>query len=151
MNRTLSWFLGASLIIGIMAAVMIWVIPSYTVYFYTPSEAVEEKSDLSLRDIKIGGMVQDKSIVWQPMELRLTFALTDLAGAVIQVSYHGTPPDMFKENAGAVVEGRLSKDRQSFVAKNLLVKHSEEYKAPDEKISMDKHLLERSLFKDQRQ
>ena len=74
-----------------------------------------------------------------------------IAGAILGISFlNGTPPDMFKEGQGVVVEGRISTDGQSLAARNLMVKHSEEYKKPGaEHSSMDKELLEKSLFKGQ--
>ena len=52
----------------------------------------------------------------------------------------------FKEGQGVVVEGRL-KGTGEIQSRTLMVKHSEEYKKPDSKHSMDKQLLEESIFK----
>ena len=53
---------------------------------------------------------------------------------------------MFKENQGVVVEGRLADEGRSIVSPHLMVKHGEEYRPPGAHGSMDKALLERSLF-----
>lgn len=119
----------------------------YTVYFYTPEEAVAGVQELQNKDIKVGGMVIPGSVRWDAEHLDLSFAITGMSGTSIEMKHIGTPPDMFKENQGVVVEGRISADGKSFLAKNLMVKHSEEYKVPDQSHSVDKQLLERSLFK----
>ena len=54
---------------------------------------------------------------------------------------------MFKEGQGVVVEGRIDETGKVMISKSLMVKHSEEYKKPDDHSSMNKALLEESLFK----
>ena len=54
---------------------------------------------------------------------------------------------MFKEGQGVVVEGWWKGSDQPFKAKNLMVKHSEEYRAPDDGSSIDKNSIRESLFK----
>ena len=65
---------------------------------------------------------------WEPQTLDLRFTLSD-GQATVPVRHRGTPPDLFGEGRGAVVEGRWSKDGY-FDASLILAKHSEEYKAP---------------------
>ena len=118
-------------------------------YFYTPDEAMAKSNDLSEKNIQVGGMVKAGSVEWKPEELQLNFVVSDLKGHEINVSHKGNPPDMFKEMSGVVVEGRLAADGKTMVSKRLMVKHSEEYKKPDQHHSMDKELLEKSIFKEQ--
>ena len=47
----------------------------------------------------------------------------------ISVRYTGAQPSMFREGIGVVVEGSMKSDG-SFEATTLMVKHSNEYKAP---------------------
>ena len=119
------------------------------VYFYTPEEAYAKGSELDGQNIKVGGMVMPGSVVWQPEQLALSFTMTDMKGHEIKVQHQGTPPDMFKEGQGVVVEGRLGDQGKMMVSRNLMVKHSEEYKKPGDHSTMDKALLEKSLFKEQ--
>ncbi|MCB9228331.1 MAG: cytochrome c maturation protein CcmE [Deltaproteobacteria bacterium] len=141
------WIIGGGIIALVILGLSFLQLGDYTVYFYTPEEAFAQAPDLQARDIRVGGMVVPGSVNWQPEELKLNFTISDLKGTTIAVEHKGTPPDMFKENQGVVVEGRISSDGQSLLAKTLMVKHSEEYKIPDQKHSMDKQLLEKSLFK----
>ena len=116
------------------------------VYFYTPDEAIAKAADISQNTIKVGGLVKPESVSWEARDLALDFTLTDNAGHEIFVKHTGTPPDMFKEGQGVVVEGRLSEDGSTIVSRTLLVKHSEEYTKPENADSIDTKLLEQSMF-----
>ena len=120
---------------------------NYTVYFYTPDEAYAQAATLQQEDIKVGGMVVPGSVEWEAESLSLKFTISDLKGVDLRIHHTGTPPDMFKENQGVIVEGRIAADGSSFNARTLMVKHSEEYKVPGDQHLLDKQLLEKSLFK----
>mgnify|MGYP000866726203 FL=1 len=144
------WVIGGSLIFIIMFCLSLYSIKNNSVYFYTPKEAFTKASKLSQSEIRIGGMVKVGSVVWKPEELSVHFILSDLKGIEMNVSYKGAPPDMFKEGSGVVVEGYLSKEGKNFSARNLLVKHSEEYKIPGEMGSDNHALLEQSIIKNEK-
>lgn len=120
------------------------------VYFYTPAEALSKTQDLQDKTIRLGAMVKTGTLKWEPEQLKLQFELTDFKGHELTVRHKGTPPDLFKEGAGVVVEGRLSADGKSFTSQKMFVKHSEEYKAPDDSVVVDHELLQKSIFKDER-
>ena len=61
-------------------------------------------------------------------ELDLAFTLSD-GHASVAVRHKGTPPDLFGEGRGAVVEGTWTREGY-FKAALIMAKHSEEYKAP---------------------
>jgi len=96
------------------------------VYFVTPSELKAQPG--SGKAYRLGGMVARGSVRWEPRSLDLSFTLTD-GVASVQVRHRGTPPDLFAEGRGAVVEGTWSSEGY-FRASTILAKHSEEYKAP---------------------
>ncbi len=120
------------------------------VYFYTPAEAMAKTTELSAKTIRLGAMVKEGSVKWEPEALSLEFEITDFRGNDVAVRHKGTPPDLFKEGAGVVVEGRISSDGKNFASQRMFVKHSEEYKAPDDSVVVDHELLQRSIFKDER-
>ena len=93
-------------------------------------------------------MVKAGSVQWDSTAVSLQFILSDLATTEISVSYKGSPPDMFKENAGVVVQGHISADGKMMKASKLMVKHSEEYKIPKDQHAVDPELLKQSLFKE---
>ena len=142
------WITGGIIITATILGMSILSLDNYSVYFYTPDEAYAKAVELQGKNIKIGGLVKEGTVRWEAKELALSFVLTNYSDYDIQVRHIGTPPDMFKEGQGVVVEGRIEKSGRDFSAKTLMVKHSEEYKAPeDPKHSMDKQLLERSILK----
>jgi len=140
------WIIGGSVIAVALIAISFMNLGDNLVYFYTPGEAYAKAAELGSETVKVGGMVKPGTVKWVPEQLALSFVMTDLKGHDIAVSHKGTPPDMFKEGQGVVVEGRLTDGGKAMVSHNLLVKHSEEYKKPGDHMSMDKKLLEKSLF-----
>jgi cytochrome c-type biogenesis protein CcmE len=100
------------------------------VYFLTPGELLERGSDIYDRPVRLGGQVQPGTVEWDAHALDLRFTLQDETGHVT-VRSRKAPPQMFREGMGVVVEGRYTRDGV-FESTNLMVKHSNEYRAPEE-------------------
>jgi cytochrome c-type biogenesis protein CcmE len=147
-NGTVKWIVGACIIAGVVIGMSFLSLNDNLVYFYTTGEATAQAETLATKNIKVGGMVKPGSVQWEPEKLALNFVITDLKEHEIVVNHRGTPPDMFKENQGVVVEGKIDPTGKSMTSKHLMVKHSEEYKKPGDHSTMDKALLERSIFKE---
>ncbi len=96
------------------------------VYYWSPSEMVAKGDDAQGAKIRLGGMVEAGSIVQSGLDLR--FRVTDGKQSVL-VKVTGTPPAMFREGIGAVVEGSLQPDG-TFQSDRLMIKHDNEYRAP---------------------
>jgi cytochrome c-type biogenesis protein CcmE len=115
---------------GVIAAALAYMIyagvTQSAVYFVTPSEL--RAAPVVGKAYRLGGLVQPGSLTWEPRSLDLSFALSD-GKATVPVRHKGTPPDLFGEGRGAVVEGSWTGDGY-FKASLILAKHSEEYKAP---------------------
>lgn len=149
LSKSMRWTIGIAVIAGAIGLIATTQLSSNVVYFYTPDEAYAKAAEISGKNIKVGGMVLPGSVNWQPENLSLSFTISDLKGHEIRISHKGTPPDMFKENQGVVVEGQLANDGKSMLSRRLMVKHSEEYKKPgDHAAGPNKQLLEQSIFKD---
>ena len=149
-SKSTKWLIG----IGIMAIAIIAIamtqLSSNVVYFFTPEEAQAKAAEITGQNIKVGGMVVPGSVLWKAETLDLAFTISDLKNHEIRISHRGTPPDMFKEGQGVVVEGSIAPDGNSITSRKLMGKHSEEYKKPGSHSGdMNKELLEKSLFKDQ--
>ena len=71
----------------------------------------------------------ENSIERDPNSLIVNFVVTDFK-ASIPVIYDGILPDMFEENTGTVVTGRLKEDGV-FIAEQVLAKHDENYMPPE--------------------
>ena len=120
-------FIGGGLVIAAALVYLIYAgVSQSVVYFVTPSEL--SAKPVSGKAYRLGGMVASGSVKWEPRTLELAFILTD-GLASVPVRHKGTPPDLFAEGRGAVVEGTWSSEGY-FRASTILAKHSEEYKAP---------------------
>ncbi|MBI2457824.1 MAG: cytochrome c maturation protein CcmE [candidate division NC10 bacterium] len=127
-KRKLKYLLAGGIVVAALAGMIYSGVQESMVYFYTPSELVQKKDAVQGKSLRVGGMVVERSIRWDPQTLLLTFQLTDGQGTVF-VRHKGTAPDLFKEGAGAVVEGTWTSEG-FFRSSNIMAKHSEEYKPP---------------------
>ena len=127
MKRRAKFLAGGAVIAGALGYILYSGVTQSVVYFVTPSEL--QAAPVPGKAYRLGGMVVRGSLHWEPRTLELTFALSDGKTAV-PVRHRGTPPDLFGEGRGAVVEGSWSPDGY-FKAGTILAKHSEEYRAPE--------------------
>ena len=98
-------------------------------YFKTPSEIFIFDEIKSNSKIRVGGMVKKDSIQQNNKEIK--FVLTDYKKELIVV-YNGAVPNLFSEERGAVVEGKLN-DKSYLIADRILAKHDENYMPPEMK------------------
>ncbi len=95
--------------------------------FRSPTQVLEEHIPVDKR-FQLGGMVQAGSVQRTPGSLEVRFTVTDFHQQV-PVRYEKVLPDLFKENAGVVANGRLDA-RGVFVADEVVAKHDENYMPP---------------------
>ena len=126
MKRRAKFVAGGGLILAVLGYLVYAGVSQSVVYFVTPAELLAAPAPG--KTYRLGGMVQPGSVTWEPKTLDLRFTLSD-GKASVPVRHKGTPPDLFGENRGAVVEGAWSGEGY-FRASTILAKHSEEYKAP---------------------
>ncbi len=93
------------------------------VFFNSPTDVVEKQIAPGAR-IRLGGLVQQGSIV-RGDNLQVRFAVTD-GQHTITVAYQGLLPDLFREGQGVVTEGMLEPGG-TFRADSVLAKHDENY------------------------
>jgi cytochrome c-type biogenesis protein CcmE len=98
------------------------------VFFLTPKELLAKGTEGINVPVRLGGQVKPGSVKWNDQTLDLRFALMD-GSAEVAVHSHGSPPQMFRDGMGVVLEGRYGRD-SVFDATSLMVKHSNEYRAP---------------------
>ncbi len=99
------------------------------VYYWSPSEVHLAGPDAVGASIRLGGLVEEGSVSRSEDGLTLEFTVTDGASQ-IDVRTTSVPPAMFREGIGVVLEGTMGRDGQ-FATSRLLVKHDNEYQAPD--------------------
>jgi cytochrome c-type biogenesis protein CcmE len=126
-RRLLALVLGLGLL-GAATAMVLAAFNDNLVFFYGPSE-LAAKGIGAGRRIRIGGLVEDHSVVHTAdghgVDFRVTDGKTDIA-----VAFDGVLPDLFREGQGVVAEGRLRPDGV-FAASNVLAKHDEKYMPPE--------------------
>lgn len=117
--------------LAVAAGVLGWVsmgeISEESVYYLSPAE-VRAKNAVG-KTVRLGGVVEPGTIDYNPEKMSLAFAVVD-GDQSMRVVSTGTPPQMFREGIGVIVEGELNEDGV-FVSDRLMVKHDNEYKDAD--------------------
>lgn len=100
------------------------------VYYMTPGEAVEARSDFEDgRRFRLSGVVEPGSV--EELSSGVRFTARDPEGSdSITVVHTRSAPQLFQENIEVVVEGAWRGDE--FHSDFMLIKHDEEYRVPDE-------------------
>jgi cytochrome c-type biogenesis protein CcmE len=122
---------GALLVAGsALAFVAFGNIGENLVYYWDPTQLVAAGDKSIGATIRLGGVVKDGTMNWNPDDSELEFTVSD---GIEEVPVHcsGAPPQMFREGIGVVVEGTMT-HAGIFESSRLMVKHSNEYKAPQE-------------------
>lgn len=119
---------GGAVILAALAYLVYGGMQTAVVYFVTPTELRQQAEQVRSKALRLGGMVEAGSIVWDARTLALSFRLTD-GHTTVPVVHTGAPPDLFAEGTGAIVEGRV-RDDGTFQAQSIMAKHSEEYVPP---------------------
>jgi len=127
-HQRLTLVIAAVLALVAAALLAMWGLKDRAAYFYTPTEVAAGKAATG-QAIRLGGMVEKGSIQRLPDGVTVRFRVED-GSASVPVEFRGILPDLFKEQSGAVAEGRLRSDG-TFVADNILAKHDERYMPPE--------------------
>ena len=119
------FFVGFGLaLLGAAVALALVALQDTVTFFFTPSQAAERKIEHGQR-VRLGGLVEEKSVKKLEDGVTIEFRVTDRAKAV-PVRYKGVLPDLFREGQGVVVQGAFQPDGL-FLASTVLAKHDENY------------------------
>ena len=125
------------LLVGVAAAALIGFgfilaggLDDNIVYFVTPTELMAKGPAAYEAPVRLGGQVVPGSVAWDADALDLRFRMTD-GEREVAVHSAAAPPQMFRDGIGVIVEGRMTQ-AGVFESANLMVKHSNEYRAPPE-------------------
>ncbi len=125
-RRRLYMVLAGMLLLGGAVALVLVALEENLNYFYSPADLNTAPPG---RPIRLGGLVEEGSVQRQDDGLTVTFRITDLAASV-PVTYRGILPDLFREGQSVITEGTLGPDG-TFVAREVLAKHDENYMPPE--------------------
>ena len=127
-GRRVGFAVALAAIVGTFAYLVYGGIGENLVYFLTPEELVARGERAYDVPVRLGGQVVPGSVQWNAEAVDLRFAITDGA-KTIPVHSSGAPPQMFRDGIGVVVEGRYHRGG-AFESTSVMVKHSNEYRAP---------------------
>ena len=105
------------------------------VFFYTPSELLEDNIDPN-KKLRIGGYVKKLSFVEKSLN-KYEFKITDNSNDLL-IFYEGMLPDLFREEQGIVIEGFINKNK-NIVASKVYAKHDENYMPASIKKELEKN------------
>jgi len=94
--------------LGGAAALVLSAMEENLIFFYSPSDIQAQKAPRD-RSIRIGGLVEQGTIMRGADGTTVTFKVTDTVNT-IPATYRGILPDLFREGQGVVAEGRLRAD-----------------------------------------
>lgn len=131
MNRNhLALILALAAVAAVVAVLALGGVGENLVYYWSPRELLEQGEAARNAAVRLGGQVQAGSVSYDRDGLTLTFRITD-GDASVEVVTESVPPAMFREGTGVVVEGKLAADGR-FHTERLMVKHDNQYQAPEE-------------------
>jgi len=119
----LKFFVGGAIIVVVLAWLIFTNIQAASAPYLTVEQLLAQGP--SDRIARVSGLVLGETIDWDPQQLVLRFQIADEGGS-IPVIYEGVRPDMFRDGAQVVVEGKQSSSGV-FEAKTLLLKCPSKY------------------------
>lgn len=105
------------------AALLMIALQRNLTYLYTPTQ-VHQGLTTSLRQFRLGGIVQPGSLQYRPGTTNGQFLVTDGQNAVRVIVTHPLP-DLFREGQATVASGTMVDD--AFMADQVLARHDETY------------------------
>ncbi|MEI7842675.1 MAG: cytochrome c maturation protein CcmE [Gallionellaceae bacterium] len=133
-KRLMFILFGVALLGGAVGLVLFALKDNVSLYF-TPTQVFNKEAPQG-RSFRIGGLVEEGSVVRAKDGLTVHFKITDTSKEM-EVVYKGILPDLFKEGKGVVAQGKLQ-EGNVFYADEVLAKHDENYMPPEAKDALDK-------------
>jgi cytochrome c-type biogenesis protein CcmE len=126
-----------SILVGLAIAcgLMFYALRQNINLFFTPQQVMAGEAPLNTQ-MRVGGLVEEGSVVRDQETLDVQFVLTDGKGS-FTVHYQGILPDLFREGQGIVANGTLISTNR-FEAEEVLAKHDETYMPPEVQDALEK-------------
>ena len=119
----LKFFVGGAIIFVVLAWLIVTNIGGASAQYLSVEELLAQGPSDQM--VRVSGLVLGDTIDWDPQRLVLLFEMADESGS-IPVMYEGARPDMFRDGAQVVVEGKHSSN-DVFEANALLLKCPSKY------------------------
>ena len=126
-SRQKKWLIGGTIVALTVGYLVFAAASGSAAYYVTIQEALDQGP--SRRNVRVSGTIVGESIVWEPRDLLLQFDVVDESGRM-SVVYNGARPDMFRDQAELVVEGKLTPEG-IFEARTLVLKCPSKYEEAD--------------------
>ena len=148
-TRRALWIVAGLAALGVATALVLNAFRSNMVFFFTPTQVAGNEAPRD-RAFRVGGLVEEGSVVREKDALTVRFRVTDTA-RTIPVVYTGLLPDLFREGKGVVAQGRIGADG-IFRASEVLAKHDENYMPPEAADALKKagHPMDKGAFSGQK-
>ena len=151
-NPAVRWkfIIGGLLIVAAVVYLIVSSTQASAQYFLTVDEIIAKGGSITGRDVRISGAVVGETVQYDPQTLNLTFTIASIPGdnkvieaegglatvlhaAVVDPSrqrlvviYNGPKPDLLRDEAQAIITGKLGEDG-TFYASELLLKCPTKY------------------------
>lgn len=146
----IKFIIGGLLIVAAVVYLIVSSTQASAQYFLTVDELIAKGASMQGQDVRLSGAVVGDSITYDAQTLQLTFTIASIPGdnkeveaqgglakvlhaavtdpnrARIQVTYNGVKPDLLRDEAQAIITGKLDQNG-NFVASELLLKCPTKY------------------------
>ena len=122
-HKRLTFVIIAMGLLGIAVGLVLMAFEESIVFFNSPTDIVTKQPSPNKR-LRLGGLVEDGSVMREPGSAIVRFKVTDMENSV-DVSFEGILPDLFREGQGVITEGKYING--VFQASEVLAKHDEKY------------------------
>ena len=122
-RKQLKLLVGSALVLLVIGYLIMATAWGSAAYYLTVAELLAQQP--VGRNVRVAGNIVAGSIQWDERELRLSFDVADATGT-LPVVYVGPRPDMFRDDAEVVVEGKYEAGA-AFQASTLMLKCPSKY------------------------
>jgi cytochrome c-type biogenesis protein CcmE len=126
-SGALKYGIAGLLVLGAIGLLLSTSLSTNLTFFITPTQYAQETAKFENKTVRLGGVVEPGTKAFDIKTLTLKFKISD-GTTTYPVTYQGAPPDLMREGIGVTVQGKFQNG--VFQGEELLVKHSEEYRAP---------------------
>jgi len=127
MPRKWRFWIAAAVIVAALVYLIFSTTQGSAVYALTIGELKGRGSAIYGRGVRVGGTVVANSITYDASQVLLQFTLVD-AGDTLAVVHKGARPDMLRDGAQALVEGKYEPSG-TFAATKILLQCPSKYEA----------------------